>query len=134
MPLERRIYEFGPYRLDTFERGLLPGDERIPLTPKAFETLLALLENAGRALQKGELLRRVWPDTIVEEVGLARNISVLRKLLGDDQLLIFHRPDAGLAEQAREAAGRAYALDPELLIFRAQALELGWPLPTRGSE
>jgi DNA-binding winged helix-turn-helix (wHTH) protein/TolB-like protein len=84
MPLERRIYGFGPYRLDTVERGLLRGDERIPLTPKAFETLLVLLENAGRAMQKDELLRRVWPDTFVEEVSLARNISVLRKVLGDE--------------------------------------------------
>jgi DNA-binding winged helix-turn-helix (wHTH) protein/TolB-like protein/Tfp pilus assembly protein PilF len=85
MPLEqRRVYEFGPYRLDTVERWLLRGDERVPLTPKAFETLLALLENAGCALEKDELLRRVWPDTFVEEVSLARNISVLRKVLGDE--------------------------------------------------
>src|SRR5713101_6676531 len=85
MPLEpRRLYEFGPYRLDPVERELVRGDERVPLTPKAFDTLLALLENAGRALEKDELLRRVWPDTFVEEVSLARNISVLRKVLGDE--------------------------------------------------
>lgn len=84
MPLEeRRLYEFGPFRLDPAERLLLRGEDRVALTPKAYETLLALVENAGRALQKEELLRRIWPDTFVEEVSLARNISVLRKVLGD---------------------------------------------------
>ena len=85
MPLEhRRFYEFGPFRLDSTERLLLRGGVRVALTPKAYETLLALVENAGRALEKDELLRRVWPDTFVEEVSLARNISVLRKVLGDE--------------------------------------------------
>jgi len=80
---ESRFYEFGPYRLDIAERRLLRGDQPLPLTPKAFETLLALVENAGRTLEKDELLQRVWPDTFVEEVSLARNISVLRKALED---------------------------------------------------
>ena len=84
MPLnERRFYEFGPFRLDPAERLLLRGDERVPLTPKAYETLLVLVENAGRAMDKDELLRRIWPDTFVEEVSLARNISVLRKVLDE---------------------------------------------------
>src|SRR5579859_345527 len=96
MPLEeKRIYEFGPYRLDTSERWLLRGDQRVPLTPKAFETLLALLENAGHALEKDELLRRVWPDTFVEEVSLARNISVLRKVLGEGGRYIETLPKHG---------------------------------------
>jgi len=85
MPLENRhFYKFGPYRIDTVERRLLRGDEPLPLTPKAYDTLLALVENAGHGLEKDELMRRVWPDTFVEESSLARNISVLRKVLGDD--------------------------------------------------
>src|SRR5206468_11312739 len=85
MPLdEKRFYNFGPFRLDSAERLLLRGQERVALTPKAYETLLTLVENAGRALEKDELLRRIWPDTFVEEVSLARNISVLRKVLGDE--------------------------------------------------
>src|ERR1043166_6136837 len=83
MPLaESHFYEFGPYRVDPAERRLLRGDAPIPLTPKAFDTLLALVENAGRGMDKDELLRRVWPDTFVEEGSLTRNISVLRKVLG----------------------------------------------------
>src|SRR5690348_1926489 len=85
MQLEgRHFYEFGPYRVDAVERRLLRGGAPVPLTPKAFETLLALVENAGRGLGKDELLQRVWPDTFVEEGSLTRNISVLRKVLGDE--------------------------------------------------
>jgi DNA-binding winged helix-turn-helix (wHTH) protein/TolB-like protein/Flp pilus assembly protein TadD len=80
----RRFYKFGPYSVDIGEHRLLCGDEPISLTPKAFETLLVLVENAGRGLTKDELLRRVWPDSFVEEGSLTRNISVLRKALGDD--------------------------------------------------
>ena len=85
MPLEgSHFYGFGPYRIDTVERRLLRGDEPVPLTPKAYDTLLALVENAGHGLEKDELMRRVWPDTFVEESSLARNISTLRKALGDE--------------------------------------------------
>ncbi|MEP6536808.1 MAG: tetratricopeptide repeat protein [Bryobacteraceae bacterium] len=65
------------------ERLLLRSDEVIPLTPKAIDTLLVLLANPGRVLEKEELIRTVWPDSFVEEGGLARNISALRRVLGD---------------------------------------------------
>ena len=81
---EKHLYEFGPYRIDAVERLLLRGGEAIPLTPKAADTLLALVTNSGRVLDKDELRKIVWPDTFVEEGALARNISALRKALGDD--------------------------------------------------
>ncbi len=81
--LEKHLYEFGPFRLDAGERVLLKGEEYIPLAPKAFETLLALVQHSGRILDKEDLLRQVWPDTFVEEVSLAKNISTLRKALGE---------------------------------------------------
>ena len=77
------FYEFGPFRLDQTEHQLLRNGERVPLTPKAFSTLLVLVSRRGRILGKDELMREVWPDTFVEEGGLARNISVLRKALDD---------------------------------------------------
>jgi DNA-binding winged helix-turn-helix (wHTH) protein/TolB-like protein/Flp pilus assembly protein TadD len=80
---ESHFYEFGPFRIDSLERRLLRGEESIPLTPKVYETLLVLLENAGHGLDKDELLRRIWPDTFVEEGSLTRAIYVLRKTLGD---------------------------------------------------
>ncbi|MCI0392734.1 MAG: winged helix-turn-helix domain-containing protein [Acidobacteria bacterium] len=54
------------------------------MTPKTFETLLVLVESGGRVVDKEELLQRIWPDTFVEEVSLAKKISLLRKTLGED--------------------------------------------------
>jgi TolB-like protein/DNA-binding winged helix-turn-helix (wHTH) protein len=73
---------FGPFRFDPAERVLYRGAEAVPLTPKAADTLAVLLERRGRVVDKSELIKLVWPDTFVEEGGLARNISVLRKTLG----------------------------------------------------
>jgi DNA-binding winged helix-turn-helix (wHTH) protein len=55
----------------------------VPLAPKVFETLLVLIDNRERALTKDELLKQLWGDTVVEEGGLTRNISILRKALGE---------------------------------------------------
>jgi DNA-binding winged helix-turn-helix (wHTH) protein/Tfp pilus assembly protein PilF len=78
-----RIYEFGPFRLEAGEHLLLRDGEAIPLQPKAFDLLLILVEHHGHLLGKDELLKAVWPDTVVEEVNLANNISILRKALAD---------------------------------------------------
>jgi Tol biopolymer transport system component/DNA-binding winged helix-turn-helix (wHTH) protein len=78
------IYEFGHFRLDKRKRLLMRADEIVPLKPKAFDTLLVLVEGHGRIVEKDELMRRVWPDTAVEEGNLSFNISSLRKALGDD--------------------------------------------------
>src|SRR5262249_6512906 len=72
-------------RLDAAEHLLLRDGESVSLTPKAFDLLLALLEGHGRLLGKEELLKKVWPDTFVEEANLASNISQLRKALGDGE-------------------------------------------------
>src|SRR5215475_5588531 len=81
----RHIYEFGPFRLDATEHLLLRDGEAVPLTPKAFDLLLALVERHGHLLEKDELLKKVWPDTFVEEANLSSNISQLRKALGDGE-------------------------------------------------
>lgn len=78
------IFEFGPFRFDSEQRLLFRGEERVPLVPKVADTLLVLLQNRGKVVEKSELMRLVWPGTTVEDVGLARNISLLRKTLGDD--------------------------------------------------
>ena len=79
----KHIYQFGPFRLDTAERLLLRDGRPVPLEPKAFETLVALVAQSGRLVGKDELLQRIWPDSFVEEVNLARNISRLRKVLAE---------------------------------------------------
>ena len=76
-------YRFGPFHLDVRERRLSRGGEVIPLRLKVFDTLLVLVENAGRLVTKQELLDRVWPETTVEENNLNHNVSVLRKALGE---------------------------------------------------
>ena len=77
-------YQFGPFRLDVSERRLRRGSTDITLRMKVFDTLCVLVENAGRLLSKEELLRAVWPNTVVEENNLNHNISVLRKALGEN--------------------------------------------------
>jgi DNA-binding winged helix-turn-helix (wHTH) protein/Tol biopolymer transport system component len=77
-------YTFGPFRFEGTLRRLYKHDERIALTPKAADTLLALLERANRIVEKDELLRVVWGDVFVGEDTRAQNISTLRRVLGDD--------------------------------------------------
>jgi TolB-like protein/DNA-binding winged helix-turn-helix (wHTH) protein/Flp pilus assembly protein TadD len=77
------FYEFGPFRLDTAERLLLRDGEEVLLTPKVFDLLLVLVENSGHILEKDELMKAIWPDAVVEETNLTRNISTLRKALGE---------------------------------------------------
>jgi pimeloyl-ACP methyl ester carboxylesterase/DNA-binding winged helix-turn-helix (wHTH) protein len=79
----RRIYEFGVFTLDGDERLLFDGTATIPLAPKAFDTLLLLIENCGRVLSKEAIMESVWEDAFVEENNLAQNISILRKALGE---------------------------------------------------
>ena len=79
----RGAYHFGPFHLDVRERRLSRGGEVIPLRLKVFDTLLVLVENAGRLVTKQELLDTVWPETTVEENNLNHNVSVLRKALGE---------------------------------------------------
>lgn len=91
-------YEFGAFRFEPWPPArLLRLGLPVPLTPKAFDTLLALVRNHGRLVTKRELMDAVWPGVHVEEIGLARNISVLRKALGgsDDERFIETIPRQG---------------------------------------
>lgn len=82
--LQSQIYEFGEFRVDSGKRLLVKNnDEIISLTPKIFDTLLYLVENNGKVIEKDELMQAIWTDTIVEENNLNKNISVLRRVLGE---------------------------------------------------
>jgi DNA-binding winged helix-turn-helix (wHTH) protein/pimeloyl-ACP methyl ester carboxylesterase len=83
MKLTARIYEFGEFTIDAAERLLFDGTATIPLAPKAFDTLVLLVENCGHVLSKEEIMDRVWEGSFVEENNLAQNISILRKALGE---------------------------------------------------
>jgi DNA-binding winged helix-turn-helix (wHTH) protein/tetratricopeptide (TPR) repeat protein len=76
-------FEFGPFRLDASTRVLWRGNEIVPLPPKSLELLVVLVEHQGDVVPKQDLMRRVWPDTFVEEANLSVNVSALRKALGE---------------------------------------------------
>jgi eukaryotic-like serine/threonine-protein kinase len=83
MPLQtNHFYAFGPFRLDAEKRVLVRDGIPVPLAPKTAEALLVLVENAGLLVEKDDLIKRVWPNTFVEDGNLNKNISVLRKALG----------------------------------------------------
>jgi DNA-binding winged helix-turn-helix (wHTH) protein len=77
----KRVYEFGRFRLDADERLLERDGNPLPLTPKLFDTLLLLVKNGGHLMSKDELMKKLWPDSFVEEVNLSQNVSRLRKIL-----------------------------------------------------
>jgi DNA-binding winged helix-turn-helix (wHTH) protein/TolB-like protein/Tfp pilus assembly protein PilF len=77
-----QIYEFGPFRLDAATSQLFSNGKPVPLEPKVFQTLLILVRNWGRLVDRDELMSEIWPDSFVEDTNLARNISILRKALG----------------------------------------------------
>ena len=79
----KELYEFDKFRLDVSERILWRDGERLPLSEKAFDTLHALLRRGNHLVSKDELLTEVWADAIVEENNLDKNISILRKVLGE---------------------------------------------------
>jgi DNA-binding winged helix-turn-helix (wHTH) protein/tetratricopeptide (TPR) repeat protein len=79
----RTVYEFGAFVLDPGDRRLSRLGEPVPVSPKTFELLVALVERSGRVVEKHEMLALVWPGTFVEEANLAVHISTLRKTLGD---------------------------------------------------
>ena len=91
----KHFYEFGPFRLDATDHQLFREGLPLPLTPKALDTLLILVPNSGRTLEKDELMKAVWPDTIVEENNLTQNISALRRVLGQEFPFIETMPRRG---------------------------------------
>jgi DNA-binding winged helix-turn-helix (wHTH) protein/Tfp pilus assembly protein PilF len=79
------IYEFEDFRLESGKRLLFRRGDPVPLTPKVFDTLLHLVQHQGSLIAKDELMRAVWPDTVVEENNLNQNISILRRVLGENR-------------------------------------------------
>src|SRR5215469_3767466 len=111
-------YEFGSFKVDPAERSLTRDGAAVRLPPKVFDTLMVLVENRGRLVAKDELITRIWPDTFIEEATLARNISDLRKALGQaaDQKYIETVPKHGYRFVA---AVRELSPVTEDLIFEA---------------
>ena len=84
MARPEKAYEFGPYHLDASQHLLFRRGQLISLPPKATQTLVILVENHGRLVEKEDLMKAVWPDTFVEEANLSLQISALRKALQEE--------------------------------------------------
>ncbi len=82
---EQPFYQFKSFQLDVAERQLLNNGVAVPLAPKAFDVLVALVERNGHLVEKDELLRLVWSDSFVEEANVSRIVHTLRKVLGEDE-------------------------------------------------
>jgi Tol biopolymer transport system component/DNA-binding winged helix-turn-helix (wHTH) protein len=140
----RHCYEFGPFTADPEVRTLMREDQVIPLPPKVFEVLLALLKSAGAPISREDLMKAVWGDTFVEEGNLTNAISVLRKTLGGDggesQYLITiprrgyrfavpireHRPPSGAEIEIEERR-----TDKLLIEQTEERTGIEWRLPPR---
>jgi DNA-binding winged helix-turn-helix (wHTH) protein len=106
-------YNFGSFRLDQVERMLLRNGVKVPLTltPKVFDILLTLVQNAGRLVTKEDLLQRVWPDTFVEEANLSVNVATIRKALAEGD---------GESEYIETLPKRGYRFVAKVIIERDQ--------------
>ena len=118
------------------------GEEPVVLTSKVFDTLLALVANHDRVLLKDELMKLVWPDSFVEEVNLAQNVSALRKLLGETPgqnryIATIPRKGYRFVGEVREGAAPSVPAPPRRnrpsLSFVAVCLFAAWQPPSTSS-
>ncbi len=145
------LYEFGPFRLDAIRRLLVRDGEVVPLKPKDFELLLALVERSGQVIEKDELMKQVWPDSFVEEGNLSVHIFALRRTLGEtpeDHHYIVTAPgrgysfvasvrelrDEGAQMMLRERMRATITIEEEIenqeAIINSQAISQAPPLQT----
>ena len=127
----KKLYEFGPYRLDTQKRQLWRGGEPVPLTAKATEILVLLVGRDGEIVSKDDLMKALWPDSYVEEANLTQNVFLLRKALGEtaqDRNYIVTVPGKGyrfaaeVSEAAPPSSGQpdeALPVDPDPALLAA---------------
>jgi DNA-binding winged helix-turn-helix (wHTH) protein/TolB-like protein len=119
----QRLYEFGPFQLDVRKHRLLREGEIVPLTPKAVETLLMLIEHQGKLVERDELMNTVWSDAFVEDSNLTVTISMLRKVLeqtseGEKYIETVPRLGYRFVAEVREVTGEGTVI---ALERRAQA-------------
>jgi len=131
------LYEFGRFRCNPREQLLLCDGKPIPLSPKSFEILLALIRSDGQLLMKDELMRQVWPDSFVEEANLTVNISALRKVLGggpEGQLYIETIPKRGYRFIAKVAVLQQDSEKRELAKEIPATVGSGYSVPARAKQ
>lgn len=127
------LYEFGEFRVDKQKRVLRRGGITVPLTPKAFDVLLLLIENAGRVVTKDELMQAVWRDSFVEESNLTQTIFMVRKALDETSERRFILTVQGQGYRFLVPVSDAVDQGPErkapanLALARGSVPEAHWP-------
>ena len=124
----KTTYQFGPFRLDPAERRLVRDGTPVPLTPKAFDLLVLLVENGGHLMKKSDLLEALWPGVFVEEVNLAQNVSAIRRALGGDDRQSHIQTVAGVgyrftAPVQTSGAGARDEKRPRLIVLPLRMLK-----------
>src|SRR5580698_5170092 len=117
----KHFYEFGEFRVDPDKRLLLRDNQPVPLPPKAFETLLVLVQRSEKVVLKDDLMKALWPDSFVEDSNLTQHIFVLRKTLGEtagENRYIATIPGKGyqFAEKVRLVS------EPEEIVVESQSV------------
>jgi len=117
----KHLLEFGPFRIDPEQRLLSREDQPIPLSPKAFDLLLFLTERGGQVVLKDDLMKRLWPDTFVEESNLAQHVFQIRKALGEraqDSAYVVTVPGRGyrFAQKVRTIPSAAIHDEEHLIV------------------
>ena len=127
----RHFYEFGSVRLDATNRLLYKDGAQLSLQPRVIDTLIVLVKNAREVVDKDTLLAEVWRDVIVEEGGLKRNISLLRKALGEEGLFIETLPKRGYRFTAEvkenwfeSSVNESQAQSPDVVLQRRSNLRI----------
>jgi TolB-like protein/DNA-binding winged helix-turn-helix (wHTH) protein/Tfp pilus assembly protein PilF len=134
--LNNHLYRFGEFSLDTQSRVLKRAGATAPLTPKAFDALLLLVQNSGRIVTRDELMKTVWPDSFVEESNLTQTIFMVRKALDEtsERRFILTEPGQGyrfLLPVTETANGAQEPEAPVAAPGAEQIPETPSPLPPR---
>jgi eukaryotic-like serine/threonine-protein kinase len=132
---QSEYFEFGPFQLDAGKKALYRGAEFVPLTPKAIETLIVLVEDAGHVVTRDQLLERVWPDAFVEEGSITNNISALRKALNP----YFGGEEGPIATVTRRgyrftAPVRLRSENADIALASASSASIAWPVETPAAD
>jgi Tol biopolymer transport system component/DNA-binding winged helix-turn-helix (wHTH) protein len=122
-------FAFDQFEVDAVNRILWQSGKEVPVTGKVFDILLVLVQNPGRLLTKNELLERVWHDEFVEEGNLARNISTLRKAIGDTGKE--HKYIVTVQGQGYRFIGEVTSVDADVVPLRPPQTDKSQPPNTR---
>jgi pimeloyl-ACP methyl ester carboxylesterase/DNA-binding winged helix-turn-helix (wHTH) protein len=114
------VYSFGPFRLETHERRLLRDGSAVPLSGKAFDTLVLLVEGAGTLQRQQDLIDRLWPDTFVEPNNLQVNVSLVRRVL-----------EGVTGVELQTVRGQGYRLMAD--VTRPDGVDVTAPAPATGA-